>query len=46
MICWKATGGLVLEHLPPERAPTARMLSCYSPLPLIPAYAPVPPDSL
>ena len=24
---WKATGGLVFEHVPPERAPIARMLS-------------------
>ena len=24
---WKATGGLVFEHVPPERAPMARMLS-------------------
>ena len=27
MICWKATGGLVIEHLPPDRAAIARMLS-------------------
>ena len=34
---WNATGGLVFEHLPPELAPMARMLSWYFPLPVIPA---------
>jgi len=37
MTWWKATGGLLFEHLPPELAPMARMLSWYFPLPVIPA---------
>jgi hypothetical protein len=41
-----ATGGLLCVHLPPELAPTARMLSRYVPVPLIPAYVPVPFSSL
>ena len=32
-----ASGGLLCEHLPPTRAPMARMLSWYLPLPVIPA---------
>jgi hypothetical protein len=27
MICWKAIGGFFIEHLPPDRAAMARMLS-------------------
>jgi transposase len=42
MICWKVTGGLDCEHLPPDLAPIARMLSWYVPWPLMPAYWPVP----
>ena len=26
MISWKATGGLLCEHAPPDRAPISRML--------------------
>jgi len=38
MTWWKATGGLACEHLPALlRAPMARMLSWYFPLPVIPA---------
>ena len=33
---WKATGGLLCVHLPPDVAPMARMLSWYLPLPVIP----------
>jgi hypothetical protein len=27
MTCWKVGGGRVFEHVPPDLAPTARMLS-------------------
>ena len=37
MTWWNATGGLLFEHVPPELAPMARMLSWYFPLPVIPA---------
>jgi hypothetical protein len=42
MTWWNATGGLFFTHVPPDFAPIARMLSWYLPLPLIPAYLPVP----
>ena len=42
-ICWKATN---VVHLPADRAVTARMLIWNFPLPLIPAYLPVPPKIL
>ena len=42
-ICSKVTS---VVHLPADRAATARMLSWYFPLPLIPAYLPVPPKIL
>lgn len=42
MMCWKATGGIVSEHLPPDRATMPRTLDRKVPLPLIPAYLPVP----
>src|SRR5262249_6216192 len=47
MICWKAVGGIFCEHLPAAfLAATARMFNLYVPVPLIFAYAPVPPESL
>ena len=42
----KATGGLVLSHLPCDLGATARMCDRYLPWPLIPAYLPVPDSSL
>ena len=46
MTWWKATGGLLCVHLPPERAPIPSAVNWYLPLPLIPAYLPVPLSSL
>lgn len=45
-ICSNATSGFCIEHLPADRAATARMLSWNFPLPLIPTYLPVPPKIL
>jgi hypothetical protein len=42
MTCWKASGGLLCEHAPPDRAPIFRMLIWYRPWPLMPANLPVP----
>jgi hypothetical protein len=40
MTRWKATGGAVFEHLPPDFARIARRLAWYVPWPVIPAYLP------